>query len=60
MRNDPVMIYFESLIRETDLAYYIEFADSEEWIPKSETMDFSEEYKEIEIPEWLAHEKGLI
>ncbi len=52
---------------ETDLAWRVDFGgDESKWIPKSQILDYSEpKYKsgdeiEIELPEWLALEKGLI
>jgi hypothetical protein len=38
---------------------------SDTWVPKSQVMDYSDDYKigdviEIEIPEWLALKKGML
>ena len=35
------------------------------WVPKSQILDYSDDYRlgdtiEIELPEWLALEKGMI
>ncbi len=56
-----------TMLVESDLAWMVDFGtDAEVWIPKSQIEDYSEpEVKsgmdiEIEIPEWLAMEKGLI
>jgi len=51
---------------ETDDALMINAGfDKDTWIPKSQILDYSDDYKlgdtiEIEIPEWLALDKGLI
>ena len=46
------------VINETDLAWLIEYEEQQYWVPKSEceiTYDF-----QLNIPEWLALEKGMI
>lgn len=40
-------------------------AGADAWIPKSQILDYSDDYGlgdtiEIELPEWLALEKGMI
>ena len=52
---------------ETDQAWRVDFGgDDSEWVPKSQIIDYSElDYGvgddiEIELPEWLANEKGMI
>ncbi len=52
---------------ETDKAWRVDFgADTSAWIPKSQISDYSEvEYQagdniEIELPEWLALNNGMI
>jgi len=52
---------------ETNMAWMVDAGlDKHIWIPKSQILDYSEEEYtsgdciEIELPEWLATEKGLI
>lgn len=53
-------------VRETENAILVKDGNNEVWIPKSQvTYDEDLELKrglalEIELPEWLAEEKGLI
>lgn len=49
---------FEELIHETDLAYLVEIEGDEYWLPKSQ-CDIDEDDQTIEMPNWLAREKGL-
>ena len=37
----------------------------DQWVPKSQILDYSDDYRigdtiEIEVPEWLAIEKGMV
>ena len=48
---------------ETDEAYLVSDGDEREWIPKSQVKVLAEidvDYVEVEMPEWLAKEKGFI
>jgi len=56
-----------TLKAETEKAWQVDAGmGKDQWIPKSQIMDYSDpDYTmgssiEIEIPEWLAFEKGLI
>lgn len=46
-----------TLKRETALAYLIDDGDQEVWVPKSQV---DKDGNIFTMPEWLAHEKGLI
>ena len=57
--------FFCTVEAETDAALLCDFGGYEIWIPKSQIGDDSEvnelyDEGEIEIPVWLAKEKGLI
>jgi hypothetical protein len=61
--SEPVEISFEELVRETPAAFLLKMEEGifgeKVWFPKSQcTLD--EETKTIEVPEWLAIEKGLV
>ena len=68
-RNDLVAVSVEYL-RQTELAIQVKDGDKKVWIPKSQVaeeldwdeFDFGLErvFIDIEIPEWLAEEKGMI
>ena len=48
---------------ETDEAYLVSDGGEREWIPKSQVKVLAEidvDYVEVEMPEWLAKEKGFI
>lgn len=47
-----------SQVRETDKAYLINDGENDIWVPKSQVTWLDE--KTIEMPEWLAKDKGLI
>jgi len=50
---------FDEIIKETEAAWCLDVGDAKVWIPKSQgTID--EDENTIEIPEWLAYEKGLV
>lgn len=52
--------------RESEKALLVEHgAGPDAWVPKSQILDYSDDYRpgdtiEIELPEWLALEKGMI
>ncbi len=51
------------ILRETDAAILVSDGDREVWLPKSQieySGDPGDESVCVEIPEWLAEEKGLI
>lgn len=60
MDNEPrfTEIYFDEIIRETDMAYLLAIDDEEVWLPKSQCK--MTETRVAELPEWLAIEKGLV
>lgn len=63
-RSECIELFCESQ-GETPDAIKCHFGDRMTWIPKSQIHDDSEVWKngqegELIIPEWLAHEKGLI
>ncbi len=51
---------------ETDMALLVEHgAGPDAWVPKSQILDYSDDYKigdtiEIELPEWLALKNDMI
>lgn len=57
------VIHFDSLIKETDAAYFIRADVVEAWLPKSKcTLITPEDFiegGEIEAPAWLLDEKGI-
>jgi hypothetical protein len=58
--TEPVDVYFEWLIRESDDAWLVETADGQEvWLSKSE-CEMDEAANMVTVPEWLAFKKGLI
>jgi len=50
--------YYDELLTQTDAAWLLRFDNEQIWLPKSQ-CDIDERTKEIDIPEWLAIEKGL-
>ncbi len=54
-----VEIEFDELLENRPLSICIRIENKRYWIPKSQT-NFKEWSKIIEIPVWLAEEKGLI
>ena len=51
------------ILKETDLGVYVTDGKRKEWLPKS-LLEYNEnhnnKFTEIEMPEWLGYEKGLI
>jgi hypothetical protein len=54
-----VEVEFDQLLENRPMAILIRIEDKEYWLPKSQ-IDFREWSSIVEIPEWLAKEKGLI
>lgn len=53
-------IYFERLVHQTTDAWLIETDSGDEvWLPKSQ-CELDEDDNTVEVPEWLAIEKGLV
>lgn len=60
--TEPVEISCE-IKAETDLAYLVWDGKTEVWLPKSQILSMRPESGSghvLEIPEWLATEKGLV
>lgn len=64
--DETVQLMPGKYIHETPHAYLLAFDGDKVWIPKSQILNFEEEinkygeqFFEVEIPEWLALEKGL-
>jgi len=49
----------EELITETDKAWLLSVDGEELWLPKSQ-CEFDEDEMVVDIPDWLAEEKGLL
>lgn len=58
MNERPVEVFYDEVVRETDLARLYQIGDVQVWLPKSQVVE-TEPFV-IEIPHWLAYEKGLI
>lgn len=56
----PVEICFAELVRETDKAWMFKTDDGDAvWLPKSQ-CELDEDELLVQVPEWLAIEKGLV
>lgn len=53
-----VEVVFDELIENRSMAIHIRIEDKKYWLPKS-VIDFREWSKVVEIPVWLAEQKGL-
>lgn len=61
--SDLCAVDFDEIVHETDLAYLVRDGDGDEhWLPKSqcEVIATNTCYITMQMPEWLAEEKGLI
>ncbi len=59
MGDSKTLTYnYDSLEHETELAWLLVIGDEKIWLPKS-ICNIDEEDKLIDVPEWLAIEKGL-
>lgn len=60
----PKTIEFSAeIIHETDKAYLLSDGTDEFWMPKSQIKserDLGDGNVELEIPEWLAEDKGIV
>jgi len=54
-----VEVEFDELLENREASIRIRIDDKKYWLPKSQ-IDFREWSKIVEIPPWLAQEKGLI
>lgn len=60
--SDEIEITLD-VMRETEKAYLVSDGDTECWIPKSQVSDMEllrDTTYAVLMPEWLAHDKGLI
>jgi len=57
---EMVTITVDDLIHETDAAWLFDVAGSEVWLPKSNCEYTPGRIKTVEVPEWLAIDKGLV
>lgn len=60
--NDETVSLDLEVLAETDLALRVTDGDIEVWLPKSELEDWPDvgETEAIEVPEWLAKDRGLV
>jgi len=49
----------DELVHETCEAWLMQIDNEEVWLPKSQ-VDFCEMTHEVDVPNWLAKEKGLL
>jgi len=60
--SEPAMvdINFDSIIDRKELSTCYDVGDKEVWLPNSEVRNVDEIQGTLEIPEWLALNRGLI
>lgn len=61
-KNHDIHTFYTNFVHETDAAWLLEVeeADNEEiWFPKSH-CDYDANTGEIQVPGWLAREKGIM
>ena len=54
-----MLLQYDKLVRETNMARLIRFDDAEVWIPNSQVDYFDEDEKQIDIADWLVDKHGL-
>jgi len=59
MSKKKVETDFDELLKETAMAWLIRIDEEEIWLPKSQ-CDMDEAGCVIDVPEWLALDKGFI
>lgn len=66
-RNEPVELYVEEVLAETELALLCDCEGADEdgvWLPRSQLLesevDTVGDFGYVEIPRWLAEEKELV
>lgn len=59
MDDITVEVNYDSLEGETDLAWLLDMGDDKCWFPKSE-CELDEQDRTVQVPVWLAVEKGLV
>jgi hypothetical protein len=57
--NGMVEVHFDELIEKRDLSICIRIEDKKYWLPLSQ-IDYRDWSNIVEIPPWLAEQKGLI
>ena len=63
MSTETVELTVEEIIAETADAILVRYQDEEHWLPKSEidyTGQIYDKDVEIEMPQWLAEEQGMV
>jgi len=59
MTREIIVVEYIRIVTQTHLAWLLETTEGNIWFPKSEcTID--EDNQVLELPEWLAYEKGVI
>lgn len=64
-RTETLYICFEAIISETEKAWFIRFPmkadlmNDDHWMPKSQCEIADRKQGVIEVPRWLAEEKGI-
>lgn len=63
---EPTSVYTLDVVTQTDRAFLVTDGSVEVWLPKSQTKTIASavdargvEVIELEIPDWLAEERGL-
>ena len=59
MEMEKIEIPFDRILQESDLAWLLDLGDDEVWFPKSQ-CELDEDNKFIEVPEYIAVDKGLV
>ena len=59
MKNHDIIEIAGELRHETDKAYLLFDGDKKVWLPKAQ-CEWDEGSKTMQMPEWLAMERGLI
>lgn len=58
-KNGVIELEFDELLEERLMSIHVRINDRECWLPKSQ-VDFRSWSHIIEVPEWLAIQKGLV
>ena len=58
-KNNDIIEIAGELRHETEKAYLLFDGDKEVWVPKAQ-CEWDQQEKVMQMPEWLAHSKGLI
>lgn len=57
---EMVEVNFDSVVDREELQTCYAIGDEEVWLPNSQVKNEDEMRGTLEIPEWLAHDRGLI